>query len=139
MASFVFYPMSEQLAEGAIDFDTDTFRIALVTSSYTLDQTDVYWSEIQANEVSGTGYTAGGETSACTVSRVSGVTTLADVTWTAPVSGFTAAYAVIYKDTGTAATSPLVALVDPGTPVAANGSSFTVEITSDITITTPAG
>ena len=47
-------------ANGAIDLDTNTIKIALVTSLYTADQAlDEFWSTPQANEVSGTNYTAG--------------------------------------------------------------------------------
>lgn len=47
---------------GDIDFDLDTIRAALVTSAYTPAQTHEFWStHVEANETSGTGYTAGGE------------------------------------------------------------------------------
>ena len=49
----------EQLLLGVHNFATDTFRIALYTSSATLGpETTVYSS---SNEVSGTGYVAGGQ------------------------------------------------------------------------------
>jgi hypothetical protein len=66
---------------------------------------------------SGGGYTTGGETLGSTA--VTTVTTndamydAADVTWSSNASGFsTARYAVIYKSTGTASTSPLVGYID---------------------------
>ena len=49
----------EQLLLGVHDFETDTFLIALYTSSAILDpDTTVYTT---SNEVTGTGYVAGGE------------------------------------------------------------------------------
>ncbi len=46
---------------GAIDWDTDTINAILVTSSYTMDiDTHAFRSDI-TNEVTGTGYTAGGQ------------------------------------------------------------------------------
>lgn len=49
----------EQLLLGVHDFETDTFLIALYTSSATLGpDTTVYTT---SNEVTGTGYVAGGE------------------------------------------------------------------------------
>ena len=47
---------------GSIDLDTDTIKVLLVTSAYTPDQdTHTKHSDV-TNEVSGTGYTAGGAT-----------------------------------------------------------------------------
>lgn len=47
---------------GDIDFDANTIRGALVTSAYTPDQAHEFWStSVEANEASGTGYTAGGQ------------------------------------------------------------------------------
>jgi hypothetical protein len=48
----------QQLLLGVHDFATDTFRIALYTSSATLGPTTTVYSS--TNEVSGTGYTAPG-------------------------------------------------------------------------------
>lgn len=46
---------------GDIDFDANTIRAALVTNAYTPAQTHEFWStHVEANEASGTGYTAGG-------------------------------------------------------------------------------
>lgn len=77
----------------------DTFKIALYTSSANLDAgTTVYSS---SNEVTGTGYTAGGNT--LTISQVptsSGTTSylsFATSTWTS--ASFTAAGALIYNST----------------------------------------
>ena len=74
----------------------DTFKIALYTSSATLNaDTTVYSS---TNEVAGTGYSAGGATlTAVTVATASGVAYVdfADVSWT--TASFTAAGALIYN------------------------------------------
>ncbi len=46
-----------------VDFTigTDTIKCAIVKGSYTLDQNlHNFWDDISADEVSGTGYTAGG-------------------------------------------------------------------------------
>lgn len=140
MASGVYYNVAEDMAEGAIDFDTDTFYAMLVTSSYTPSPAHTKRSDI-TNEVSGTGYTAGGQAITMTVSRTSGSTTITPgaVTWVSPVSGFTAARAVIYKSRGGAASADeLVCCIDPGGAIAANGTSFTLSVTTPLTITTPA-
>lgn len=51
-----------------IDFDSDTLKVMLTTSSYTPNlDTDIYKSSV-TNEVTGTGYTAGGATLASATS-----------------------------------------------------------------------
>jgi len=114
---------------GEIDFDTDTIKVMLCGSSYTpLQDTHRYKSSV-TGEVTGTGYTAGGlPLSSKTVTYASGSNTLtldaADVTW--PASSITARYAVIYKDTGTAATSPLICFVDFGEEITSAGAAFLI-------------
>ena len=62
MASLIYNSALEDEATGAIDYDTDTFKVMLVTSSYTPDKDAHEFFDDVTNEVSGTGYTAGGET-----------------------------------------------------------------------------
>lgn len=52
-----------------IDFNTDTIYAALVGAAYTPNyDTHAYWSDVVANEVTGTGYTANGQLlSSCTI------------------------------------------------------------------------
>lgn len=87
---------------GTIDLDTDSFRVALVTSSYTLDLTDDQWSEISGNEVAnGDGYTTHGNAlSSVTFTSSTDTHTwdCADFSWTASGSGITARFAVIVHD-----------------------------------------
>jgi hypothetical protein len=117
------------LFNGEIDFDTNTMKVMLCTSSYTPNiDTHRYKSSV-TNEVSGTGYTAGGATLASkTVTYTTGTNTLtldaADVTW--DPSTLTARYAVVYKDTGTGSTSPLLVLIDFGADVASSTGPFDI-------------
>lgn len=93
---------------------------------------------------SGQGYTAGGPTLASkTVTYTSGTNTLtldaADLSLTGNPLG--ARYVVIYKDSGSAATSPLIAYYDLGDDtVATGGGAFQVQFdaTGIVTATTPA-
>lgn len=113
-----------------IDFDTDTIKVALVSSSYTPDQdAHDYWDDVSAYEVTGTGYTTGGATLASkTVGYTSGTNVTkfdaADVSWTS--STITARYAVIYLSTGTASTSPLIAYVDFGSNQSSSNGTFAI-------------
>lgn len=100
-----------------VDWDTDTIKVALCTSTYTPDvDTHDFFNDI-TNEVVGTGYTAGGKTltaSAPTYDTATNETRLdaADTEWAE--STITARYAVVYKSTGTSTTSPLILYVDFG-------------------------
>jgi hypothetical protein len=113
-----------------IDWDTDTIKVALVTSSYTPDQdAHDYWNDVSANEASGTGYTAGGATLASKTQAYTSGTNVtkfdaADVSW--PTSTVTARYAVVYLDTGSGATSPLIAYVDFGSNQSSSAGTFSI-------------
>jgi len=90
------------IANKTIDLDTDSFKIALFTSSYSPNTTtdDLYSS--LSNEVSSTntGYTTGGialTMSALSVaSHVIKWTTATSIVWTAGSAGLTCRTAVIY-------------------------------------------
>lgn len=112
-----------------IDLDADTIKVALCTSTYTPAQdTHDYFNDI-TNEVTGTGYTAGGATLANkTVTYTAGTNVFKfdadDTSWAN--STITARYAVIYLSTGTASTSPLIAYVDFGADVVSSGGNFLI-------------
>jgi hypothetical protein len=128
VASLIYNSCLEDLAKGDIDFDTDTFKILLVTSTYTPDKDTHTRGDDITNEVTGSGYTAGGATSACTVTKdtANDKVTLgfASVSWA--TSTITAAAGVIYKSTGTAANDPLVAYIDFGGDVSSSGGTFSI-------------
>lgn len=178
---------------GEIDWDTNTIKLLLCTSSYTPNRATHDYRDDLTNEVAATGgYSTGGVTLAsCTcayvaanswgVSRanataytvgevvrpatgngflyqcivagtsagsiptypttIGGTVTDGGVTWECVGAGavmldaadaqwaastITARYGVIYKDTGTPATSPLIALIDPGGNVTSSGGNFDV-------------
>lgn len=115
MANIVYNSFKKHIMNGGIDLDTDTIKVALVTSSYTPDQDAHEFFDDVTNEVSGDGYTAGGEelanksvTQNNTANRA--VFDADDVSW--PNSTITARGAVVYKDTGNPATSPLICYKD---------------------------
>jgi hypothetical protein len=113
-----------------VDFDSDTIKVALLTSSYTPDQdAHDYFNDVSSNEVSGTGYTAGGNTLASktvTYDSANNVIILdaADTTWAS--STITARYAVVYDSTGTASTSALIGYVDFGSDQSSTNGNFTI-------------
>ena len=110
------------LANKEVDWGTDTIKVMLCTSTYVPSQTAHQYKSSVTNEVTGTGYTAGGATLASKTEAIAGqVKTFdaADVTW--PTSVITARYAVVYVATGVDATSPLLAYVDFGADVISSG------------------
>lgn len=112
-----------------VDWVTDTIKAALTTSSYTPNQdTHTYFSDV-TNEISGTGYTAGGvalATKSVAYDTTTNETRLiaANAAWT--TATFTTRRAVVYKDTGTAATSPLLGWVDFGADNTVSAGTFTI-------------
>jgi hypothetical protein len=100
-----------------IDLANDTIKVMLVGSGYTPDiDAHDFINDVSANESSGTGYTAGGATLAGKTWTQVDASDLwkfdaNDTSWTIS-SSLTARYAVIYKDTGNTATSPLIGYVN---------------------------
>ena len=113
------------------DWDSDTIRCGLATSDYSVNQdTDDYWNDVSGNEVSGTGYTAGGASMASVGASYDGGTNIlkldaADVTWA--TSTISARYAVVYCDTGTASTSALICYQDFGATEESSAGNFTIQ------------
>jgi hypothetical protein len=129
MASLIYNSAVDDMARGAIDFDTDTFKVMLVTSIYTPNKDTHDKRDDVTNEVSGTGYTAGGVTSACTVTKDTAndrvTLSFAAVNWA--TSTITARAAVIYKSRGGAASSDeLVCYVDFGGDVSSSSATFSL-------------
>jgi hypothetical protein len=100
-----------------IDWVGDTIKVALTTSAYTPDQDAHDFFNDVTNEITGTGYTAGGATlsgKSISYDSATNETRMLAATSSWPSSSFTARRAVVYKDTGTASTSPLIGWVDFG-------------------------
>jgi len=101
----------------------NTYKMALYTSSATLGPTTTAYSS--TNEISGAGYTAGGNTLTVSVAPTSSGTTaylsFADTTWTGAT--FTCRGALIYN---TSSSNKAVAVFDFGSDKSVVGGSFTV-------------
>ncbi|MEW6555093.1 MAG: hypothetical protein AB1384_12500 [Actinomycetota bacterium] len=121
-----------------LDAAGTTIKCALLGSGYTFDQeTHDDWSDISANEVSGTGYTAGGAALANkALSEASRVTKFDadDVVWSN--STITARYAVLYE----VSTGKLILCIDFGENMSSSGGSFTItwDAGGIFTLTVPA-
>jgi hypothetical protein len=115
------------LLDGVFDFGTGTsqvFKIALYTATATLDSTTTAYTT--SNEVTGTGYVAGGNTLVVSQVPTSTGTTafldFADSTWASAT--ITARGALIYLANGT--TNPAVCVLDFGSDKTSTNGNFTV-------------
>jgi len=134
MANVVYNSAKVDLLKANIDYESDTIMCAMVTSSYSPNvDTHAFYDDI-SNEISGTGYTTGGaEITSKTVTQDDtdneGVFDGANITWAS--STLIARGAVIYKDTGTASTSPLICYVDFGADKSSSAGDFIIQWNSE--------
>lgn len=129
MADVIYDRALEHVARGAIDFDTDTFKCMLVTSAYTEDKAAHDFRNDVTNEITGTGYTAGGVTVTATVSldttnhRLN--VTFSPATWTGAT--LTARKAIIYKFRGGASSADEILMCrDFGSDISSTGGTYEV-------------
>lgn len=112
-----------QLMQGTQNFSSNTFKIALYTSSATLGPTTTVYST--TNEIAGTGYTAGGNTLTVSTTPTSSGTTafvsFSNTSWTS--ASFTARGAMIYNSTNSNA---CVAVFDFGADKTVVDGTFTI-------------
>ena len=124
MANALYPKWKEQLLQFTANnnLSAGTVKVALVdTGIYTYSSTDQFYSSVSSAAV-GTPQTIGSKT------FTNGVFDGADVTYTS-VTGNSVEALVIYIDTGSAATSPLVAYIDTsvtGLPVTPNGGDIAI-------------
>jgi len=112
---------SEILQEGH-NLASDTIKIALFTSSASLGASTTAYST--SNEVSGTGYTAGGETLTNQAVSTTGTTAHFDAddpTWTS--ASFTARGALIYNSTNS---DKAIAVLDFGGDFTVSSGTFKI-------------
>jgi len=121
----------KELMFGVHDFanGADTMKMALYTSSATLDATTTAYSA--TNETSGTGYSAGGQALTNVDPATSGTTAytdFADETWS--TASITARGALIYNSTpnttSISVTNPSVVVLDFGADKTSTAGDFTV-------------
>lgn len=121
MANALYDLGREKFLTGAISWSTDNIKLVLVdTGTYTVNlATHEFLSDV-------TGVTATSGNFA-TKTTTAGVADAADVTLSA-VTGAVSEALVVYKDTGVAATSPLIAYIDTATglPVTPNGGDIII-------------
>jgi len=135
VANLIYDNVLEDVGEGRIDYDTDTFYVMLTTSTYTANKkTHTRRSDV-TNEVVGAGYTAGGQAVALTTTLDTANdrmdVTFADVSWV--TSTITARYCVVYKRRGGASSADeLICLGDFGSDTITTGGTFTIDFTGPL-------
>lgn len=138
MASLIYNSFFDDMARGAIDADTDSFKAMLVLSAYAPNKdTHLKRSDVTNEVANGSGYATGGKATVATVTKDTANDRLdidfADPNW--PAASFTARGAVIYKSRGGAAgADELVAYVDFGADVTATNGTFSVDFTTPLRI-----
>lgn len=126
MANALYQKWKEQLLQFTANnnLSAGTVKVALIDTGaggYTYNAADQFWSSASGASV-GTPQTIGSKT------FTNGVFDGADVTFNA-VTGNSVEALIIYIDTGTAGTSPLVAYIDSGVtnlPVTPNGGNISI-------------
>lgn len=132
MASFWYDSFVDDLMKGNVVPSTDTVKLMLATSSYAPSKSAHAKRSDVTNEVSGTGYTAGGSAATLTLTAAAGngdleVVSMADVSWT--TATITAAYGIAYKARGGAASADnLYFLIDFGGTFTSTAGTFTVHL-----------
>lgn len=125
MANALYPKFKESLLQGDIDMSSDTIKVALIdTGTYTYSSSHQFYSSVSG--VVGTPQTLGSKT------FTNGVFDAADVSFTS-LSGDTVEAYIIYKDTGVAGTSNLIAYFDSaasGLPLTPDGNNVTLTFDS---------
>lgn len=136
MANWIYNSFKEKISTEVdwSDNSTTTVKAMLVTSSYVPDIDLHDYVDDITNEVVGTGYTAGGAEITTRTITIDTATDTAkydgdDVVWSS--STITARACVIYKDTGTASTSPLIAYIDFGADKQSSAGDFVIQWSAD--------
>ena len=136
MANVIPNHFKAQRDAGNIDFDANTFHIALMATGFTFDiDTDANWSDISASELAGgNGYTQDGATLAGVAISEDDTNNWSSVTWndaTWAASGGSigpSPGACIIKWTGVESTSIIVGYIDfTSDQTAADGTNFNVQ------------
>lgn len=120
MANTLYPKGAEKMLSGSINWNADTIKVGIVSDGYTYSTAHEFLTS--AGTLIGTPQTLGSK------SVTGGVFDAADPDFGAIAAGSTAKAIVLYKDTGSTATSPLLAYIDDltGFPFATNGGSVSI-------------
>lgn len=140
MASANFRNLARNLALARHNFGSDTLKVLLVSSIPSEANLDAWVARSDvSNEITGTGYTAGGISQAYTLDALDTTNNRQSITLTSISSGWTSATfsavgAIIYKNSGTASTDYLMQFVDFGGTVSCSSGPFSITYSTPIYI-----
>jgi hypothetical protein len=127
----VFEEFAKDIGSERHNFSSDSLKLGLIDSTAAPTAADAtpVWGDYSGNEVSGSGYVAGGATlGGVTWTEASGVATLDDtsnVTWSQNASGPTNIYyGVLYNDSD--ASDAAICYIDMGGPVSLQDGDVSV-------------
>lgn len=129
MASGVYNNFKAELMNGSYNLGSggNTLKLALLNNSHSFVAENDVFSDVSANQISGTGYTAGGATLANQAVSIDdtddeGVFDADDVSWT--TASFTAYHGVLYN---TSVTNDLILSIDFGGAQTVTAGTFTIQ------------
>src|SRR3990167_2554970 len=127
MASGIYNRFKANVLNKEIDLEADTIKVALYNNTHVFTATDTVYTT--TNEITGTGYTAGGAALASKAVTEAATTKFdaADTEWT--TATITAYHAVIYDDTH--ATNDLIANIDFGGVQTSTAGTFKIQWHAD--------
>ena len=136
MASGIYNTFKAEIMKGTCNLASggDTLKCGLLDNSHAFTAENDGWADVSANEISGTGYTAGGATLSSQAVSVDdtddeGVFDAADTQWT--TSTFSAYHAVVYDDTVTSPADILLCSIDFGGVQTVSAGTFTIQWASE--------
>lgn len=123
MANALYDTARQKFLEGSISWSSDNIKAVLVdTSLYTFSAAHDFLDDVAAGARVATSANLASKTT------TNGVADAADVVFTAVAAGTTIEAVVLYADSGSAATSELIAYIDTATglPVTSNDGDITI-------------
>lgn len=124
MANVIYDTARSAFLDGDLDWSANTIKVSLVRG-YTYSAAHDFLDDVTGGgggTIVATSSALGSKTS------TAGVADAADITFSAVSAGAACQHLIIYKDTGSAATSNLIAAIDTATnlPITPNGGDITV-------------
>ncbi|WP_061290734.1 hypothetical protein [Herbidospora cretacea] len=125
MANTLYDKGREKFLTGALSWSSDNIKVYLVRGYTPNTSTHEFVSDVTGG---GGGTIVATSANLSSKTTTAGVADAADETYSSVSAGASCAHLVIAKDTGSAATSPLIGYIDTGTglPVTPNGADIAI-------------
>lgn len=124
ISAFAYTSLQEHILSGGIDFESDTIKIAVVTSAYSSNTGHEFWSSVAAYEATADDYQAGTLQNVAITPGVNSTNVACDkYEWSGPTYA-TGRYLIVYKDSGDPTSSPLITCINLGQDMQVMGIDF---------------